>query len=310
MTDIDLVYLWVDGNDPQWIAKRNACIGKPTVDSTNCQGRYADNDELKYSLRSVDKYAPWIRKIFIVTDNQVPQWLDTSNPKIRIVDHTEILPPECRPCFNSNVIEHHLHLIPGLSEHFLYANDDMFFNKPVSPETFFAKDLFPIIRLNYRFLRKYVLWFKVRVLKKPLSTYKLTIHHSAKLVEKRFGTYYPGRTHHNIDSYLKSNYYLTRQLFKDEIDATLMNHMRSNNDIQRNIYSFVALATNCGHLRYVSQHTSFRLHIDNHKLYDKFLRYNPLLFCMNDSQYSNDTDRKRAKLFLSTYFPHKSQFEK
>ncbi|MDE6651089.1 MAG: Stealth CR1 domain-containing protein, partial [Paramuribaculum sp.] len=95
---IDLVYLWVNGNDPKWQAKRNEFIGKTQEKSSvNCDGRYADNDELKYSLRSVEKYAQWIRKIFIVTDNQVPQWLDTSNPKIQIVDHKDIMPPQSLP---------------------------------------------------------------------------------------------------------------------------------------------------------------------------------------------------------------------
>lgn len=308
--DIDLVYLWVDGNDPKWVKKRNAWIGKPTSELENCKGRYADNDELKYSLRSIEKYAPWIRKIFIVTDGQRPRWLDTSNPKIRIVDHTEILPPEAIPCFNSVVIEHHLHRIPGLAEHFLYANDDMFINKPVTPDTFFAQDNFPIIRMNYRFFRKYFVWFKLRVLRRKLNSYALTIHHSAMLVKKKFGTYYPGRAHHNIDAYLKSNYNLTRQLFKEEINATLCNHVRADNDIQRNIYSYVALATNCGHLRYVTQRTSFRFPINKHKLYRKFLEYNPMFFCMNDSQFSDDDDRKCAKDFLDKYFPDKSRFEK
>ncbi|MDE7072654.1 MAG: Stealth CR1 domain-containing protein, partial [Bacteroidales bacterium] len=97
-TDIDLVYLWVNGNDPKWRAKRNAVIGKTEEGSAvNCEGRYADNDELKYSLRAVEMYAPWVRKIFIVTDNQRPEWLDTSHPKIQIVDHTEILPPQSLP---------------------------------------------------------------------------------------------------------------------------------------------------------------------------------------------------------------------
>ena len=91
--EIDFVYLWVDGNDPKWQAKRNAFIGNTQKTSAvNCEGRYANNDELKYSLRSIELYAPWIRKIFIVTDNQTPQWLDTSNPKIKIIDHKEIMP--------------------------------------------------------------------------------------------------------------------------------------------------------------------------------------------------------------------------
>lgn len=310
MIDIDLVYLWVNGNDPKWIAKRNACIGDTTTKAENCKGRYADNDELKYSLRSIDRYAPWIRKIFIVTDEQVPEWLDTSNPKIQIVDHKDILPAECLPCFNSMVIEHHLHCIDGLSEHFLYANDDMFINRPVSPSDFFKNEMFPIVRLNYRLLRKPYIWFKTHVLGRRLNMYSTTINNAAKLTEKVFGTYYNGRTHHNIDAYLKSNYNLARNIFGKEIDRTLTNHMRSNTDIQRNIYSYVLLATKCGHLRYVSRRTSFRFHIDNHTHYKKLLKANPMLFCMNDSQYSNDMDRITAKEFLSGYFPEKSQFEK
>lgn len=308
--NIDLVYLWVDGSDPIWVERRNACIGKPTSTLENCKGRYADNDELKYSLRSVDKYAPWIRKIFIVTYEQVPKWLDTSNPQIQIVDHKEILPPECIPCFNSRVIEHHLHLIPGLSEHFLFANDDMFFNKPVTPEKFFAKDNLPIIRMNFRILKKYIALYKQKFTGKKLNSYARAVHNGAMLVENKFGKYYSSKTHHNIDAYLKSSYNLARQLFKEEIDATLRNHMRSDDDIQRNFYSYVALATNCAHLKYVSQRTSFRFHIDNRKHYKKLLRFNPMLFCMNDSQFSNDDDRKCANAFLGKYFPDKSQFEK
>ena len=310
MVDIDFVYLWVDGNDPKWIAKRNACIGEPSKDEKNCKGRYESNDELKYSLRSLEKYAPWIRKIFIVTDNQVPEWLDTTHPKIQIVDHTEILPAECLPCFNSVIIEHHLHKIPGLSEHFLYGNDDMYFNKPVAPDTFFAKDLLPIIRFNRRPLRRWYLLFKTKVEGKQLSNYLQTIHNAALLVEKKYGTYYSGKTHHNIDAYLKSNYEHTRQVFDKEISATLTNHVRSMNDIQRNIYSYVPLAEKRAHMQYVTQRTSFRFHIDNRKLYRKFEKYNPMLFCMNDSQFANDDDRKCAIAFLGKLFPEKSQFEK
>lgn len=310
MIDIDLVYLWVNGNDPKWIAKHDACIGKPSTADVNCRGRYVDNDELKYSLRSVEKYAPWIRKIFIVTDNQIPEWLDTSHPKIRIVDHTEILPKKCLPCFNSIVIEHHLHLIPGLSEHFLYANDDTFINKPVTPWTFFAKDSLPIIRMNRRPFRKWLLLYRKKVLKRVLGNYKQTIHNAALLVEQKYSKYYNGKTHHNIDAYLKSTYRLARQTFDKEIKATLTNHVRSSNDIQRNLYSYVALAEKQGHLRYVTQRTSFRLHIDNRSLYRKFERYQPKLFCMNDSQNANDEDRKCATAFLEKRFPEKSLFEK
>lgn len=308
--DIDLVYLWVNGHDPKWVAKRQASTGELSLADVNCKGRYEDNDELKYSLRSIEKYAPWIHKIFIVTDNQVPQWLDTSNPKIQIVDHTEIMPPECLPCFNSVVIEHHLHKIPGLAEHFLYANDDMYLNKPVTPETFFAKDSLPIMRMNWRFPKKLTILFKTKVQGKKLSNYKQTIHNAALLVEQKYGTYFSCKAHHNIDAYLKSSYEYTRQTFDKEISATLCNHLRAENDIQRNIYSYVPLAEKRAHLCYVNQRTSFRFHIDNRKYYAKFKRYNPLFFCMNDSQYANDEDRRLAAAFLQKRFPEKSQMEK
>lgn len=310
MIDIDLVYLWVNGNDPKWIAKRDAVIGKTTEAQDNCKGRYAETGELRYSLRSVEKYAPWIRKIFIVTDNQIPDWLDTSNPKIRIVDHTEIIPKEYLPCFNSSVLEHFICCIPDLAEHFLYANDDMFLNKPVTPSMFFAKDLLPIIRVNSRPFRKWSLQYRTKVLGKTLSNYKRIIHNAALLVEKKYGTYYSGKAHHNIDAYLKSSCLHTREVFDKELRATFTNHKRSDNDIQRSLYSYVAFAEKTAHRRYVTQKTSFRLHIDNRRLYEKFKKYNPVFFCMNDSEFANDDDRAYADAFRSTLFPDKSSFEK
>ena len=309
--EIDLVYLWVNGNDPAWLAKRNACVGiaeeQPGV---NCKGRYADNDELKYSMRSVEMYAPWIHKIYIVTDNQVPGWLDTSNPKVSIVDHRDIMPEICLPCFNSTVIEHFVCKIPGLSEKFLFANDDTFINKSVKPSDFFAPDGLPIIRMNRRPFRKFTLWYKKKIQKRQLSNYLQIIKNAADLVEKKYGVYYGGKAHHNIDAYLKSDCEHAEQVFKHEIEATWPNHVRSANDIQRNLYAYVALAEKHAHLHYVTQRTSFRLHIHKEKLYKKLERYDPMLFCMNDSEYATDDDRRRMADFLSRRFPDKSQFEK
>lgn len=309
--DIDFVYLWVDGSDPVWQAKRNAWIGKAEKKSAvNCEGRYANNDELKYSLRSLEMYAPWIRKIFIVTDNQIPNWLDTSHPRIKIIDHKEIMPAQSLPCFNSRLIEHFLCQIPELAEHFLYGNDDMYINKPVSPDTFFASDGLPIIRFNRRPFRKFSLWFKEKVLCKKLSNYVMAIKNTAELVERKYGIYFGGKTHHNIDSYLKSNCLRVREVFKEEIGATLQNRVRKADDVQRNIYSYVPLAEKRGHLHYVTQKTSFRLHIQNERHYGKLERFNPIFFCMNDSEYAEDTDRRMASEFLDRRFPEKSQFEK
>ncbi|MBD5257039.1 MAG: glycosyltransferase [Bacteroides sp.] len=308
---IDLVYLWVNGNDPVWREKRNRVIGNTKEKyAVNCEGRYADNDELKYSLRSVDLYAPWINRIFIVTDNQVPGWLDTTNPKIQIVDHTEILPEEALPCFNSGVIEHFISHIPGLSEHFLYANDDMFFNRPVTPDDFFAPDGLPYVRVNRRPLRKLQLWVKTNILHKSLSNFNKKVQNAALMVEKRFGKYYSAKTHHNIDAYLKSECLKTAEIFKNELEATYSHHERNDSDIQRSIYIYTAMAEGRCHPRYVSQKESLRIHIQNPKHYPKLAAYNPLLFCMNDSEYAHDEDRHRAAKFLQERFPEKSQFEK
>lgn len=309
--DVDMVYLWVDGNDPQWQAKRRALTGEDTdTSSTDCKGRYANNDELKYSLRSVAKYAPWIRKIFIVTDNQTPSWLDTSNPKIQIVDHREILPEQSLPCFNSCLIEQFLYRIPGLSEHFIYANDDMYLNKPVTPATFFAPDGLPIMHFNRRYLRKLALLLEEKILRKPMSYYNKSIQKAARMVEEKYGVYFSGKAHHNIDAYLKSDYRHTAETFAAEMEPMLANHLRGDNDVQRIIYQYAPLAEKRGHIKYVTRSTSFRVHIQNASHYDKLLKWNPTFFCMNDSQYATDADRAHSKEFLSRMFPEKSPFEK
>src|SRR5690606_33831817 len=154
--EIDLVYLWVDGNDPKWLSKKQAYTTMVSDGSeANNKGRYANNNELKYSLRSAALHAPWIRRIFIVTDDQTPDWLNTAHPKIQRVDHKEILPSTSIPCFNSSVIEYFLYKIPDLSEHFLFANDDMFFNANLTPDFFFGEDGFPIVRLKRKRLMKW-----------------------------------------------------------------------------------------------------------------------------------------------------------
>ncbi|MGC6479867.1 MAG: stealth family protein [Flavobacteriaceae bacterium] len=309
---IDLVYLWVDGNDPEWLAKRNAFFGRKVENSsTNFNGRYLNNDELKYSLRSVERYASWIRKIFIVTDNQTPKWLDISNPKIQIIDQNDILPSKSLPCFNSNVLEHFLYKIPNLSEHFLLSNDDMFLNKTILPTNFFTKDGFPIIRLNRKPFRRFRWFLREQILKKPHKLYSKALFNAAELVKHKFGIYYNGLPHHNIDSYLKSDCLrVAEQIFKDEIDLTKMNHIRSANDVQRIIYSYVALAEKRGYLQYVSSKESLHLHIQKDRHYEKLQKFNPTFFCLNDTEYADDNDRKKLKVWLNSRFPEKSEFEK
>ncbi|HEY9523944.1 MAG TPA: stealth family protein, partial [Thermopolyspora sp.] len=137
---IDAVYTWVDGADSIWQAKRDAALAEAGVlrESAASEARFTSRDELRYSLRSLTACAPWIRHIWIVTDGQIPSWLDEAHPGVTVVDHKEIFTdPSVLPVFNSHAIETQLHHIDGLSEHFLYLNDDFFLGRPLPAATFF-----------------------------------------------------------------------------------------------------------------------------------------------------------------------------
>ena len=144
--DIDIVYTWVDGEDPGWRRARDehlaALGGEPGLhESAFATSRYRNRDELRYSLRSVQTFADFVRRIFIVTAGQVPPWLDTAHEKISLVSHLDIFSdPAALPTFNSHAIESRLHHIDGLAEHYLYMNDDFLFCRKVLPETFFRRD--------------------------------------------------------------------------------------------------------------------------------------------------------------------------
>ncbi|WP_409471063.1 stealth conserved region 3 domain-containing protein [Streptomyces sp. HC307] len=137
---VDVVYTWVDGEEPEMRAKRARYqehgIAEILDKETNAS-RYTSHDELKYSLRSLAMYADFVRHIYIVTDGQKPHWLDDRAPGITVVDHRDIFPQDVLPVFNSHAIETRLHHIPGLSEHYLYFNDDVFVGRRVTAEHFF-----------------------------------------------------------------------------------------------------------------------------------------------------------------------------
>ncbi|WP_017541637.1 stealth family protein [Nocardiopsis halophila] len=137
---IDAVYTWVDGDDPDLAAKRAHHRGEASEVTAHGAGasRYTSRDELKYSLRSLHAYAPFIRHVYIVTDGQTPDWLDTSAGGVTVVDHRDIFTdPDALPVFNSHAIETQLHHITGLSERYLYLNDDFFLGRPAAAEDFF-----------------------------------------------------------------------------------------------------------------------------------------------------------------------------
>lgn len=310
MEEIDLVYMWVDGSDPKWKEKKLNYTGKISDQTeTNTIGRYLSNNELKYSLRSVEKHIPWIRKIFIVTDDQKPEWLNTGHPKIQVVDHKEIMPPETLPCFNSTVIEYFLYRIPDLAERFLFANDDFFFNVNLSPNFFFAKDGFPIVRLKRKPLGKW--HYRFRTLRgKEFGQYARKVYEGALLVEKRFGTFYSGVPHHNVDAYLKSDYQkAVEEVFAEEVKESQTHRIRTPGDIHRSAFSYYALAIEHAHLKYVGRKESIRLLLFRYDLEKYIAKYNPSLFCINDDHNVTNEHRKKIVPFLNSLFPGKSAFE-
>ncbi|MFD3780226.1 stealth family protein [Streptomyces sp. NPDC058612] len=169
---IDAVITWVDASDPAWRRRReqaavaaaaaaavlaqvpsgagapdadlpapDACAA-PAVDRG--EHRYRDRGELRYCLRSIAAHAPWIRHVFLVTDDQVPAWLAADHPGITVVDHRDLFAePDVLPVFNSHAIETQLHRIPGLAEHFVYFNDDIFLGRSQRPQNFFLPSGLP-----------------------------------------------------------------------------------------------------------------------------------------------------------------------
>ena len=302
---IDLVYLWVDDSDLKWLKKKESYLnGK-----INSVGRYQNNQELKYSLRSIEKHLPWIRKIFIVTDNQIPSFLNMNHSKIQIIHHSEIIPKKYLPSFNSSVIEHFIYKIPDLSEHFLFSNDDMFVNADLKPSFFFNNGI-PIMRMLHDPLIKKKLVLK-RFLKKKINTYRLAIENAYNLFYDKFGVFYSVKEHHNIHAFLKSDYkHVIEDIFGKDLEVMYFNRFRHKSDIHRILVNYYGIYNKTGILKNTNRKESCRMRV--HKTdYQRYIdKYSPILFCLNDSEHATDKHRAHVEPFLKKLFPEKSSFEK
>ena len=184
---IDAVYTWVSSEDTQWQMEFNQSIKQSPPNSSIHPCRFRDLGEIFYSLLSLEQFAPWINKIFIVKRNyQSPQIdglsLATRN-KLIFIDVATLKPPELSydefyPTFNSLAIESNLHRIPGLSEKFIYFNNDTFLGRPVSSEYFFSGDKVRLsanrpIRLGEGFRILLKKFFYTGYTRHLLNTYKI-----------------------------------------------------------------------------------------------------------------------------------------
>ncbi|EHB06654.1 N-acetylglucosamine-1-phosphotransferase subunits alpha/beta [Heterocephalus glaber] len=133
----------IDGKEltlsPAYLLWDLSTISQSKQDEDISASRFEDNEELRYSLRSIERHAPWVRNIFIVTNGQIPSWLNLDNPRVAIVTHQEVFRNLSHlPSFSSPAIESHIHRIEGLSQKFIYLNDDVMFGKDVWPDDFYS----------------------------------------------------------------------------------------------------------------------------------------------------------------------------
>lgn len=138
---IDIVIPWVDGNDPVWIKEKIEYMGNGCPDmKANTHIRYQNWDNLQYWFRAVEKYMPWVNKVFFVTWGHIPPFLNTEHPKLKVVKHTDYIPEKYLPTFNSNTIEMNYWRMEEVSENFIIFNDDFFTILPIDETYYFKND--------------------------------------------------------------------------------------------------------------------------------------------------------------------------
>ena len=142
---IDIVVTWVDGSDEEWVAEKREWLKKENsgagAEWLTGDKRYRDWGLLPYWFRGVEKCAPWVRTVHFVTSGHLPAWLNTEDPRLHVVRHSDFIPAKYLPTFNSHTIELNMHRIPGLAEQFIYFNDDTYLLKEVHMDDFFMGGL-------------------------------------------------------------------------------------------------------------------------------------------------------------------------
>ena len=135
---IDFVVTWLDSSDPIWQEQYKKYKNQ---EFEGDKARFRDWDFFKYWFRAVEMYAPWVNKVYLVTNGKNPDWINPNHPKLVLINHSEYIPNKFLPTFNSHTIELFMHKIPGLSEQFVYFNDDFYINAPVTPDYYFKEGL-------------------------------------------------------------------------------------------------------------------------------------------------------------------------
>ncbi|MEP4532909.1 MAG: stealth conserved region 3 domain-containing protein [Cyclobacteriaceae bacterium] len=295
--EVDLVYTWVDGTDANYIKKWTSYAENPGDINPE---RYRDNYHLlKHSLRSVEKYLGWYRNIYIVTARpQVPEWLNTSHPRIKVIHHDEIIEKEFLPTFNPNCIESFLHKIPGLAEHFLYINDDFLFGSETHLEDFMPGEKY---RIFNTILGENLSW-RIYDGKNDLIGLGI-IEHTPLFIKKEFWNemtqLFPEKQHQTrSNKFRQAGDLMTYKLYR--------HYMLSKQKSKSKAIPLTEL------LKINTFHKILNSLSHQEKALNKLEKKKPKFYCLNDDQRDNPNPEviKLVRDFLNRNYPEKSSFEK
>ena len=251
---IDIIVTWVDMEDPQWKKEFSQYSGRTENEKNGIsEARFRDGGFLRFWFRGIEKFAPWVRKIHFVTNGQLPSWLDISNPKLHIVSHKDFIPEEFLPTFNSVVIERYMYRIPGLSENFVYFNDDFYMLRPIPVERFFRNGL-PCDIAVFQYNPSWSQWYKtlknnIRIINRhfdkktvmkefhdkwfsPIYGSKARMNH----LLKHYSKFITLRTHHNAQPYLKKTFIEVWEAAEKELTETSSNRFRAVTDYSPELF--------------------------------------------------------------------------
>lgn len=328
---IDFVILWVDGADPNW--KKERMLFRPeNSNNGTSDNRYRDWDLMRYWFRGVERFAPWVNKIFFVTNGQVPVWLNIDHPQLRLVKHRDYIPEKYLPTFNSNVIELWLHQIPDLGERFVLFNDDMFLTDVVEPIDFFRdgapcesalldiatapdeNDCLPHMQINnFSIINKY--FVKSEVLRK--YTWKFfSLQYGKELLRNLllcpFQYFSCFRDSHLPSSYLKSTFVRIWQLEEGILRECSNNRFRSKTDLTHWLMKCWQICEGNFSVRSIKWGHHFELWEDDiETICRSIIRQKYRVVCLNDSKTEIDFVgvKERLKNSFEYILPDKSEFE-
>lgn len=335
--DIDFVVLWLDANDPKWQKDYAAYspqskIGKESV-------RFRDHDTFMYWFRAVETYAPWVHKVFLVTNGKFPDWINKDCPKLRLVEHADYIPHEYLPTFNSGVIENFLNRISDLSEHFVYFNDDFYLNAPVKPDYYFKNGLpcdnnketcfnVPIYTKKDRFGITISMLMSIGIINRHFNRWETVLQSPRKWFGFHLGIkgiltscmlakqrLFVGFTNYHIEqAFLKS---IFDEVWKKETD--FMNEsctrFRSEQSVYQYIFRYWQFASNKFYPKRRSRAFFFLNNREVVKDIERtMMKEKCKSICLNDSAFCSDEDYEYLKvnlpLLFEKKFPKKSSFEK